>query len=221
MPKLNLHKDPSTFGEGVPRAIRSRLILGIDMGTCCGYAFHYWRPGQPVLVRPEHMGQWDLSAGPYDSGAIRFVRLRQFLEFTRPDLVAYEEVRFTPSEKVTKYNAASLMHRAATSMELFGAFRATICTWCEENGVPCTSFPIKTIKKRATAKGISNKEDVIRACNETFGTDFDPETYNNTGVDNVADAAWLCLLAQEQYGLGLEYPKEDEEGGARTEDQAG
>lgn len=197
------------------KGIRSRLILGIDLGTNCGYAFHYYKPGDKPMVRPEHMGQWDLSAGQYDSGAIRFVRLRQFLEFTQPDLVAFEDVKYTSPVMKGKFNTTAIVARAATAGELFGAFKATVCTWCEERGVPCTSFPISHIKKRATMKGNSNKEEVIKACNELFGAGLDPDTYEQTGADNVADAAFVCLMAQEGYGQGLEYPKEEEADGER------
>jgi Holliday junction resolvasome RuvABC endonuclease subunit len=136
------------------------------------------------------MGQWDLSAGPYDSGAIRFVRLRQFLSAVKPDLVAFEDVKYTPSMKLNKVNAHAMVARAATAGELFGAFKSTVATWCEENGVPCTSFSIQHIKKRATSKGNANKEAMILACNREFGTEFEVESYESTGVDNVADAAW-------------------------------
>lgn len=181
----------------------SRLILGLDLGTNCGYCCGYVRKDGSLEVEPWYMGQWDLSAGPYDSGAIRFVRLRRFLELVQPNLVAYEDVKFTPAEALSRMSAAAVMARAATAAELIGAFRATVVTWCEEKNVPCTGFSIGQIKKRATGKGNASKAEMISACNAQFGTSFPVENYESTGVDNVADAAFVCLLAYEQISLGL------------------
>jgi hypothetical protein len=153
------------------------------------------------------MGQWNLSAGQYDSGAIRFVRMRQFLTYLSPDLVCYEDVKFDPP--MGQFNKGALLARVATASEFLGALKATVCTWCEENNVPCTGFKIAQIKKRATMKGNANKELMIQACNEMFGSDFDVDGYETSGVDNIADAAFCCLMAQEQYALGLPHPEED------------
>ena len=102
----------------------------------------------------------------------------------------------------------SIIARAATSCEFFGALKATVCTWSQENGVPCGSFPIGTIKRRATGKGNANKSDMIAACNEMFRTDFDTENYETAGFDNAADSAFVCLLALENYAKGLTFDKE-------------
>jgi Holliday junction resolvasome RuvABC endonuclease subunit len=152
-----------------------------------------------------HMGQWDLSAGPYDSGAIRFLRLRHFLHATRPDAVFYEDVKFDPPG-VSKMNAGAVLARVATASEFLGALKATVCTWCEEHAVPCTGFKIGTIKKRATGRGNANKEDMIRACNELFGSSLEVEGYESSGTDNIADSAFVCLLGLEQYADALSDP---------------
>ena len=208
MPRTSFHTDPTALAEEVERCRRSspnKLLLGLDLGSNCGYGWAYHRPGTPLTaadILPHQLGQLDLSAGSYDSGAIRFVRLRHFLAAFRPDAVFYEHVRFTPP-KLTKVNQHAILARTATASEFLGALKATVCTWCEEYGVPCTGFSIQTIKKRATGKGNASKEDVIRACNETFGTTFELEGYENSGVDNIADASFCCLLGLEQYGHGL------------------
>ena len=211
MPKFNISSDPWVFRESVkePKP-KSNLVLGLDLGTNCGYRYCIVQENE--LLVPDkldmHIGQWDLSAGSYDSGALRFVRLRQFLSVLKPDLVAFEDVRYTPSEKLTKFNTHSIIARAATSCEFFGALKATVCTWSQENGVPCGSFPIGTIKRRATGKGNANKSDMIAACNEMFRTDFDTENYETAGFDNAADSAFVCLLALENYAKGLTFDKE-------------
>lgn len=217
MAKHRIERDPWLFSERLRRPARSNLVLGLDLGTNCGYAFTYMQDGQ--RLDPEkltmHLGQFDLSAGPYDSGAIRFVRLRQFLSVMEPDLIAFEDVKYTPAEKPNRFNAGAIVARAATACEWFGALKATVCTWAEENGVPCTSFPIGTIKKRATGKGNANKGDMIRACNKLFGSDMDAEEYESAGYDNIADAAFVCLLTLEQYHTGL--PRQAEPGHEQEE----
>lgn len=224
MAKHKIERDPWLFAERLKRPAKSNLVLGLDLGTNCGYAFTYMQDGQ--RVDPEklamHLGQFDLSAGPYDSGAIRFVRLRQFLSLMEPDLIAFEDVKYTPAEKPNRFNAGAIVARAATACEWFGALKATVATWAEENGVPVTSFPIGTIKKRATGKGNANKGDMIRACNALFGSDMDSEEYENAGYDNIADAAFVCLLTLEQYSTGLprqapEPEHEQEEQGKEAE----
>lgn len=187
------------------RADDCKLVLGLDLGTFTGYAVAHYNPLKPKPIGQTQFicGQLDLGAGPYDSGAIRFVRLRHFLAALKPDAVFYEMVRNTPAEKATKYNVASLLARAMTAAQLFGAFQATVCAWCEEAGVPCTSFGIADIKRRATGKGNADKEAVIAAANAEFGLDLDPAGYETTGVDNVADASFCLLLGLEQYGAGL------------------
>lgn len=207
MPRVQQVNSPGEMAKGdfLPNRGKARVILGLDLGTNCGYCYSFWRPGhaRPHLLLPEFMGQWDLSAGPYDSGAIRFLRLRHFLEAVMPNMVAYEDVKFTPAEALTRYSASRVLARAATASELIGAFRATVATWCEEHDVPCTGFPIGAIKKRATGKGNVGKEEMVLACNKLFGTDFDPKTYEQTGADNVADAAFVNLMAAEGYAAGL------------------
>jgi Holliday junction resolvasome RuvABC endonuclease subunit len=99
----------------------------------------------------------------------------------------------------------AILARAATSCEFFGALKATVSSWAEENGVPCGSFPIGTIKRRATGKGNANKSDMIKACNQFFRTEFDSENYETAGYDNAADSAFVCLLALENYAKGLSF----------------
>lgn len=216
MGKYNMCGEPWVFKEFFlkpPTEPKTNIVLGLDLGTNCGYSYCYIKEKQ--LVAPEniemHIGQWDLSAGSYDSGALRFVRLRQFLSILKPDIIAFEDVKYTPSEKLTKFNMHSILARAATSCEFFGALKSTVCTWAEENGIPCGSFPIGTIKKRATGKGNANKSDMIKACNEMFKTDYDPVNYESAGFDNAADSAFVCLLALENYAKGLSFaePKGD------------
>ena len=44
---------------------------------------------------------------------------------------------------------------------------------------------------------------MIAACNAQFGTEFNPEGYEQTGVDNIADSMFLCAMAVQNYSEGL------------------
>jgi len=72
-------RDVAEFAGGLATAgpVALRLALGLDLGTSAGYAFTYYDPGRTFDPRTAFvaMGQWDLSAGAYDSGAIRFALL--------------------------------------------------------------------------------------------------------------------------------------------------
>lgn len=190
---------------------RSKLFLGLDLGTRCGYAYAWHVPGRPVdlATLAMHMGIWDLSAGPYDSGAIRFARLRHFLSVLEPQVVFFEHVRNTVPDSVQKsrINLHALLSRAASTGELCGAFMATVGAWAEERDVPCEGITIQEIKRRATGKGNANKAEIVTACNTLFGTGFDVATCEQTGVDDAADAAFCCLIALERTWGGLsEHP---------------
>jgi hypothetical protein len=207
MPKFQIQRDPRLFAsDWKPTYDRGllRLALGLDLGTTTGYALTYFTPGKPYEpgARTTAFGQWDLSAGPYDSGAIRFVRLRQFLAEARPDIVFFEDVKYVPAETPNLINLTAILGRAAKSIELFGAFKATLACWCEEHDVPCQGLPIGAIKKRATGHGGANKVAMIDACNRLFEAELDPEGYESSGVDNVADACFCMLLGVESYCLG-------------------
>lgn len=206
MPRYEIYRDPALLADGIPAPTPGlRLALGLDLGTSTGMAAGYFRPGEPFVVgrHPIVLGQLDLSAGSYDSGAIRFVRLRQYLSVLAPAIVFYERVRYVPEASLTRFNVSAIMARAATACEWFGALMACVSTWSEENRVPCVGLPIQHLKKRATGRGNCNKADMVKACNETFGVAFDPETYEQTGVDNTADAAFCLLTGLEQYALGV------------------
>jgi len=203
MPKINIERDPRLFAEAITsKSSPHKLALGLDLGTTTGYAYTYFEPNVPTKKSGVAMGQWNLSAGPYDSGAIRFVRLRQFLSILMPDLVLFEDVRYTP-QRGNKFTVGAIIARAANAGELFGAFKATLCTWCEENNVPCQGIGIGQIKKFATNKGNANKVEMIEACNAKFQTEFDVDDYESTGVDNIADAAFVMAMGLDAYIGGL------------------
>lgn len=206
MPKFAIHRDPRLFIPRRDSPPAKKLALGLDLGTTTGVAYCFFDPGEPVDLGELriHLGQWDLSPGEHGTNPIRFVRLRRFLEAADPDIVFFEGVKNTPTVGgFKKMNVSAIVARAATAAMMFGAYMATVSAWCEEREVPCDSVPISTIKRRATNRGNASKEDVIRACNATFGVDFDVEDYATSGVDNMADAAFCLLVGLEAYANGV------------------
>jgi hypothetical protein len=217
MPKFLIQRDPRLFAKHwAPVEDTSlRLALGLDLGTTSGYAYTYFVPGEPyeVGLHTTAFGQWDLSAGSNDSGAIRFVRLRQFLAVLRPHIVFFEDVKYVPPETPNLINLTAVLARAARPIEFLGALKATVACWCEEHDVPCEGIAIGAIKKRATGHGNANKTEVIEACNGLFKAGLDPDGYETSGVDNVADACYCLLLGVEGYSQGVpgeESPRKSE-----------
>jgi hypothetical protein len=208
MPKYQIQRDPRLFDRDWKPVEDPglRLALGLDLATTTGYAVTYFVPGKPYTVGEytTSFGQWDLSAGPNDSGAIRFVRLRQFLAVVRPEIVFYEDVKHVPPDMPNLINLTAILARAARPIEFLGALKATVACWCEEHDIPCVGFPIGAIKKRATGHGGANKVAMIDACNKLFKAGLDPDGYETSGADNVADACFCMLLGIESYSMGVQ-----------------
>ncbi len=204
--KLALTKDPRVYAAQLPAIqLPYKRFLGLDLASSCGATFCDIIPGQPVTAAQIVGGQWNLSIGNWDTQSIRLIRLKQFLEITGPDLIFYEEVKYVgqsppPGQKI---NLTALVARAVTGAQVVHTMQGILVTWAEERGIPCQSIPIGTLKRYATGKGNANKVDMVEAANKQFGTDFDPETYEDTGVDNIADSMFLCAMAVQNYSESL------------------
>lgn len=211
---FTLQKDPRVYARGVAKKTPERCrVLGPDLGTNCGAAFCDIIPGQPQEGIRSYLELWDLSTGPYDTAMMRLLRLRQFLAVVDPDVVLFEDVRATPPQVPGRQPPIqAIVARVAQTQEFFGVLKGAVAYWCHENDVPCQGAGILEIKAFAmkqaemVKKGTANKEDIIRACNKVFGTDFDPETYEKTGADNLCDAAFVMLLGVTAYSEGLSVP---------------
>lgn len=162
-------------------------------------------PGQPVTAAQLVGGQWNLSIGNWDTQSIRLIRLKQFLEITAPDMIFYEEVKYVGQSAPggQKMNLTALVARAVSGSQVVHTMQGILVTWAEERDIPCQAIPIGTLKRYATGKGNANKVDMINAANSQFGTDFDPETYEETGADNIADSMFLCAMAVQNYSESL------------------
>lgn len=203
--KLSITKDPRFYAESIPAVqLPYKRVLGLDLGTNCGVAFADIVPGRQVKDAPITVGQWDLSVGSFDSGVLRFIRLKQFLSLVCPSLICYEEVRFTPDAGLmASRNIGAILARAATASELIGGFKTTLVTWAEERNIPIQGVGISEIKRYATGKGVADKPTMIAAANARFGISLDAEGYETAGDDNMADAAWICAMAVDRYSEGL------------------
>jgi hypothetical protein len=204
--KVYMEKDLRVYEQKLPDCeVNSKRVIGIDLGSNCGVTMCDFNLDRDDLTNPFIMGQWDLNLGPYDTGPMRFIRMKQYLAIAKPDLVMYEDVKYTPSKEGFgfKKNMAAIVARVANASEMLGGLKVVLTSWCEERGIPAQGISIQHIKKYATGVGNANKKDMIKAGNARFGTNFDPETYEQTGADNIMDSAFCCLMGVELYGEGL------------------
>lgn len=187
-----------------------RHAIGVDLGTNCGIASAVLapnQPGEPLKVELLSIGQLDLSVGPYDTGPLRFLRLCDFLSRAAPDVIFYEDPKFTgtgptPSESGKPWTIGAVIARVASSLELLAAMRCVLTMWAESHNVPTHAFGIGEIKKFATGKGNAGKPAMIEACNSAYGTTYNSADFSD-GEDNEADAAHALFLGLTTYWAGL------------------
>jgi hypothetical protein len=209
MSKLKSNSDPEHFQRLIagkqPGMVR---VAGLDLGNNCGIAWADFRPGQALDTVKMFAGQWILKLlGDYDTGPLRMLRLKSFLNVLAPDLVGFGDVRFTPDAlSLAGKPVGVIVARVSKPAELLGAFKVTLTTWAEENGIPAQGYGIGEIKKYATGKGMASKEVMIAAANVAFGANLDPDDYKSTGADNIADAMHVCSMVLEQYAAGFKPP---------------
>jgi hypothetical protein len=133
------------------------VILALDLGTHMGWACS---DGQS--------GMQDFSTKRIEGGGMRFLRFQRWLETHDPSEIYFEEVR---------------NHKGVHAAHVYGGFKATLMTFCEQHKIPYESVPVGTIKKHATGKGNAGKPQMVAAANR-MGC--------KTQDDNEADA--FCLL---------------------------
>lgn len=207
MPKYRMYKDPAQFGPKLNKKTANTIrFLGLDLGSNCGVAVYDYEPGKKILQEKLQLFQWDLSTQGLESGAARFVRLRAFLNVTAPDVIGYEDVKYSPPKEFfvnKKFGIPAVLSRVATASEVLGGMKVTVATWAQEAELLSNGFAISTIKKFATGNGKSSKDDMIAAANKTLGVAFDSSKYKSTGIDNVVDAAFVLLLLMQTTHSGI------------------
>lgn len=198
---LDKFKCPELFANAIcelGKDSSATRVVGLDLGTNCGITVADVYKDKRIIM---WLGQLDLSIGTYDSGVLRHLRLKQFLKIVAPDFICFEDVKYTPAKEqlAGKFNIQAIVARVAHPSEFLGGLKTTVITWAEENNVPYKGEAIGSIKKFATGKGNSGKEEMIKACNDKYGTDFDIDTYKDTGADNIADSAHVCAMGIKQF----------------------
>lgn len=211
MPKYRMYKDPEQFRAKVAKKSDEAIrFLGLDLGSNCGVGIYDFIPGKKMLQEKLQLFQWDLSPQGLESKAARFVRLRAFLNVVNPDVLGYEDVKYTPPKEFfvnKKFGIPAVLSRVATASEVLGGMKVTVATWAEEGNVLCNGFAISTIKKFATGNGKAGKEDMIAAANRHFGAAFNADKYKSTGIDNVVDAAFILMLLIQTTNAGIDHVK--------------
>jgi crossover junction endodeoxyribonuclease RuvC len=145
-------------------------LLALDLGTACGWALadhaRFKDDNDAVMF-----GTFDLRAGRFSGGGMRFVRFENELnKFSDIDQVVFEEVR---------------RHRGTDAAHVYGGLLAVLTAWCEKNKIPYEGVTVQAIKKFATGKGNADKAQMISAVE---GWGFQPKN------DNEADAIALLRL---------------------------
>lgn len=203
MAKVLMERDPVAFMRRLDNHERDfRRLLALDLATSTGVAIADVVPGRREDISML-LSQWDLRIGDYDASVLRFLRLKAFLTVVKPDFIILEDCRFTGTNETKGRNISAIVARAVTGAEFLGGLKVTVVTWAEERKIPVQAVGSGQLKKAATGKGNASKEEMIRACNAQFGTDFDPKDYEKTGVDNIADAAHLLKIGLDYYAEAL------------------
>ena len=142
-------------------------ILTLDLGTKAGFAVG--------SVGHILSGVWDLKAGRFEGGGMRFMKFRTRLNELHAayplDAVFFEEVR---------------NHKGVDAAHVYGGLMGILTEWCEENKIPYTGVPVGEIKRNWTGKGNANKAAMIAEC-ERRG--FKPKDDNEADAIAIFDVA--------------------------------
>lgn len=157
-------------GDHVSTGIVRCRVLGLDLGTRCGWALA--EGGQIVS------GVWDLRPRRFEGGGMRLVRLRRHLAELGPGRVFFEEVR---------------RHLGTDAAHVYGGMLGIVSAWCEEAGVPYAGVPVGTVKRRATGRGNAGKGEMVEAARVAFGRP-------DLASDDEADALWVMRCGLDDLG---------------------
>lgn len=149
----------------------SSVLLGLDLGTRCGYAVVV---GDAVVAA----GTWDLAKGG-GAAVARFERLREHLDGLAyvPNVCAYELVQWR--------------HKSTLAARIYWGLVAVVELWCSERGIPLVPISVADVKRRATGRGDALKEDVMEAAAVEF-----PEV--ELVSHDTADALFVAAVAVDE-----------------------
>ena len=118
-----------------------------------------------------HNKQWD-------GAGMRYKKFDAWLQdFKDYDVVAYEAVE---------------AHTSTYAAHCYGGWIAVLQSFCENNLIPYTGYPVGTIKKSFTGKGSAKKADMIKEARIRG---------HNVVDDNAADAVAILYLALDNLNL--------------------
>ena len=146
-------------------------ILALDLGTHTGWALRS-RDGSISS------GVEDFTATRFSSGGMKFLLFKKWLEDLQMavggiDVLYFEEVR---------------RHLGVDAAHCYGAFMGQLTTFCETHHIPYQGISVSVIKKFATGKGNSGKDEMMAAAQ---AAGFQPKD------DNEADALHLLRYVLE------------------------
>ena len=141
-------------------------ILALDLGTTTGWAL---RSSDGAITS----GSAGFRPQRFEGGGMRFLRFKRWLAELKDMTGGIHALYF---EEVRRHVSTDAAHA-------YGGFLATLTAWCEHHQIPYQGVPVGTIKKHATGKGNSSKDDVLSAMRALGHAPVD---------DNEADA--LALL---------------------------
>jgi hypothetical protein len=143
-------------------------VLALDLGTTTGWAIR--ASGKTVS------GSTCFRPARGEAPGVRWLRFRK--EF----LSKFRSVREVWIEIVRRHEGVEAAH-------CYGAFKAYVEEWCEENSIVLHTVEVAHIKKHWAGKGNANKAAMIAKCHARGIT---------PGDDNEADAIALLDYALEK-----------------------
>lgn len=155
--------------------VRPRRVLGLDLGTRCG-----WALATSVEVAGARSGVWNLQEGDHELPGARLLVFTERLEELRPEVVFYEHVS---------------RHVSSRAAHLFGALEGIVHLHCERYGARFLGIPVPTVKKRATGRHMAKKEPVLEAARLAFGR---PDLASH----DEADALWVLQCGFDVLAFG-------------------
>ena len=159
----------------------SNAVLGLDLGTCCGWA----------LLAADGLitsGMASFRPGRFEGGGMRYLRFRAWLD----------ELHSTAGPIGALYFEEVRRHAGVDAAHAYGGFLATLTAWCEHRAIPYAGVPVGTIKRHATGKGNADKAAMVAWAR---GKGFNP------GDDNEADALAILDWARTQPAAAAVVPR--------------
>jgi Holliday junction resolvasome RuvABC endonuclease subunit len=167
-------------------------VLGIDLGTSCGWAL--LKGGER-----EGSGVWDCKPKRHESAGWRPRRFAYYLSLNLQTLKDRNEI--DEGTVVVAYEAVE-RHLGTSAAHVYGELRGVLWRECGEAAIDYAGFGVGTIKKVATGKGVANKAAMCTAARAKWGVDLyaakGDEKPGSKANEDEADALWIAQTAWEK-----------------------